>query len=86
MEDEVRDTIAYGDIPQREHLTNMRDIHNIKKQLNVHNVQKHNVDSINIDIWVKQLKENEKHNPILYYNHGMKLMLQGFLQSFSATC
>ena len=66
--DDVRDSIAYGENPRREHLTNTRDILNIKKELNVLNVQKHLSDPISLDIWVKQLQDSSDiYNAVLYY-------------------
>ncbi len=65
--DDVRDSITYGDTPNRDHLTSKKDIYNIKKTLNVQNIQKHISDPKSVDIWVSQLQENEDYNPVLYF-------------------
>ena len=65
--DDVRESIRYGDVPDREHLITTKDVQNIKKSMNMRNIQKHHSDPASVQIWVSQLRENDSYNPVLYF-------------------
>ena len=47
-------------------LITQKDIHNVKNQYNIANAVKHRDDGLSVDIWVKQLSEEED-TRILFY-------------------
>ena len=79
--DDIRDSIVYGDTPTRMHLTSKKDIYNIRKALNVYNVEKHSSDPISVDIWVSQLQKHDDYNPVLYYKQQGKTDDSGHLDT-----
>ena len=65
--DDIRESIRYGDTPDREHLATNKDVYNIKRSMNVRNIQKHTSDPASVQIWITQLRDNDVYNPVLYF-------------------
>ena len=61
----------------RDSLVTQKDIHNIKNQYNISKAHKYRDDGLSVDMWMKQLSEEED-NPILFYKpqHGKHTTLQ----------
>lgn len=62
--DDIRDKIA--GIFKREHLITKQDIQNIKRQYNIHGVQRHKDDQLSVSAWVVELQSLD-YNPIVAF-------------------
>lgn len=63
--DDIRDSV--GTTVERIHLLSRKDMHNIETSFNLVRSQKHKDDATSIDCWVKEMKENEATNPVIFY-------------------
>ena len=62
----VRDSVSTT-VEERIHLLTRKDMLNIEISFNLVHSQKHKNDATSIDCWVKEMKENEKTNPVIFY-------------------
>ena len=62
--DDIRNDVDGG--LKRKHLATKLDINNIKRKINLENVEKDKNDSVSVRAWVKQLEKKE-YNPILLF-------------------
>ena len=77
--DDIRDSLMGEDV-SREHLTNRRNIHNIRRVINLENIDKHKEDTISVHTWVSEMKEKETFNPDLLFNQQGKQDDHGTLE------
>ena len=64
--DDIRDSVSEQTIG-REHLTNKRDILNVKNELNFQNIQKHQEDHVSVFLWINEIKKKQSFDPILLF-------------------
>ena len=63
--DDIRDTVTINGL-QREHVTNRKDIINIKQTFNIEGIQKHPNDQSSVCAWVKEMQSME-FDPVLVF-------------------
>ena len=63
--DSIRD-VSLSEGIKREHLLVKQDVQNIKRMLNLGNIQKHSNDQTSVDLWVQEAK-NQEYNPVLVF-------------------
>ena len=63
--DSIRNSV--GSKFQRIHLVTRKDLKNIKNAFGIQSVQRHRDDATSIQVWVQEMQQSTKHNPVLLY-------------------
>ena len=63
--DRVRDSV--GTKLQRIHLIVKKDLYNIERSFAIRGCRRHSIDSVSVEIWVKEMEGKKDDNPVLFY-------------------